>query len=88
MDHEHEMTQLSFDVGGASPNVASLKISGGLGLSRELRKGEMVGIRIISADGVILAESDGYVTGVSFKDKRNKYGEVESTEPAHTVKAE
>lgn len=81
------MTQLSFEV-GASPNVASLKISGGLALGRELRKGETVGIRIIDADGQILAEADGYVTAIAFKDKRNKYGDVESTERAHTVKAE
>lgn len=82
------MTQLSFDVGGARPNVASLKISGGLSIGRELKKGERVGIRIIGMDGELLAESDGTVTGISFKDKRNKHGDVESTERAHTIKAE
>lgn len=74
--------QLSFDVGGERPNVASVKISGGLALSRELSKGETVGIRIIDADGQILAEGDGPVSSVGFRDKRNKYGEVESTERA------
>ena len=82
------MTQLTFDVGGERPNVASLKISGGLALSREMRKGEMVGIRIIDADGQILAEWDGHVTAIAFKDKRNKHGIVESTERSHTVRAE
>jgi hypothetical protein len=83
-----EITQLSFEVGGEKPNVASLKISGGLALARELRKGESVGIRIIDADGQVLAEGDGPVTAVGFKDKRNKYGIVESTERTHTVKAQ
>lgn len=87
MDHEG-MTQLTFDVGGATPDVASIKISGGFGLKRELRKGETCGIRIIDADGQILAEADGYVVAVQFKDKRNKYGDVESTERAHTVKVD
>lgn len=86
MDNDREMTQLSFDVGGEKPNLASVKVSGGFGLSRELRKGETVGIRIIDADGQVLAEADGPVTAITFKDKRNKYGEVESTERGHTVK--
>ncbi len=85
---DHEMTQLSFEVGGEKPNVASVKVSGGLALTRELRKGETVGIRIIDVDGQILAEGDGPVTSVAFKDKRGKYGEVESTERAHTVKVQ
>ena len=79
--------QLSFDVGGASPDVATIRISGGFGLSRELRKGEIVGVRLISEDGEILAEADGPVVGIAFKDKINKkHGFVESTERAHTVK--
>lgn len=85
---EHEMTQLSFEVGGAKPNLASLKISGGMGLARELRKGEQVGIRILGMDGEVLAESDGHVTSIAFKDKRNKYGDVESTERSHTIRAQ
>lgn len=40
------------------------------------------------ADGQILAEADGYVVAVQFKDKRNKYGDVESTERAHTIKVD
>lgn len=83
-----EMVQLTFEVGGAKPTVASLKISGGLGIARELRKGEVIGIRIIDADGQMLAEGDGPVTSISFRDKRNKYGDVESTERAHTVKVQ
>jgi hypothetical protein len=69
-----------------APNLASLKVSGGFGLARELRKGETVGIRIIDADGQVLAEADGPVVAIAFKDKRNKYGEVASVERAHTVK--
>ena len=81
-----ERVQLTFDVGGASPDVASIKISGGFSVTREMKKGETVGIRLIDADGQIIAEGDGAVSGVAFKDKRNKYGDVESTERAHTVK--
>ena len=88
MTGDPEPTQLSFEVGGEEPNVASLKISGGLALGRELRKGETIGIRIIDADGQILAEGDGHVAAVAFKDKRNKFGVVESTERAHTAKVQ
>ncbi len=83
---EPDPTQLSFEVGGDPPDFASIKITGGLALAREMHKGETVGIRIIDADGQILAEGDGPVTAVTFKDKRNKFGGVESTERAHTVK--
>ena len=83
----HEMTQLTFDVGGATPDFGSIRVTGSMGLARELRKGEFVGIRLITADGEILAEADGHVSAVAFKDKRNKFGDVESTERAHTVKA-
>ena len=83
-----EVTQLSFEVGGERPNVASVKVSGGLAIGREMAKGETVAIRLIDADGQILAEGMGPVTSVSFRDKRNQYGEVFSTERAHTVKVQ
>jgi hypothetical protein len=83
---DHEMTQLSFNVGGSAPNLASLKISGGMGLPHELRKGDPTMLVISGPDGEVLAQADGVVTTVAFKDKRNKFGEVESTERAHTVR--
>lgn len=84
---DEEPIQLSFDVGGGTPDFASVKVSGAMRLSRQLRKGEEVSIRLISPDGEIIAEADGHVSSVAFKDKRNKFGDVESTERAHTVKA-
>jgi predicted regulator of Ras-like GTPase activity (Roadblock/LC7/MglB family) len=86
MDHEREVTQLSFDVGGAEPNIASIKVSGGMATGRQLRKGETIQVVVSSADGEVLAQGIGPVTSIAFKDKRNKYGDVESTERAHTVK--
>ncbi len=87
-DSDREPSQLTFDVGGEEPNCASVKVSGGFPLARELRKGETIGIRIIDADGQILAEADGFVQGVGFKDHRDKYKQVTSTERTHTVKVD
>lgn len=81
-----EEGQLTFDVGGKTPDFASLKISGGMSLTRELRKGEPVAVRIIGPDGELIAEGDGYIASVGFKDKRNKFGDVESTERTHTAR--
>jgi hypothetical protein len=73
---EPERRQLTFEVGGNEPSSASLRVGGGMLLSRELEKGDMVGIRIISADGEMLAEADGRVTGVAFIDHLDQYDEV------------
>jgi hypothetical protein len=82
----NERHQLTFDVGGSPPDVATLKITGGMRLGRELRKGEPIHVNIIGPDGEVLAEGDGFVAAVGFKDKRNKFGDVESTERTHTAK--
>lgn len=79
-----DRVQLTFDVGGESPTRATLKVGGSMGLDRELRKGEQLGIRIVDADGQLIAQADGHVSAVTFKDKRTD-GYVESTERAHTV---
>jgi hypothetical protein len=81
-----DQLRFSFDVGGATPDTATLKIGGTLGLERELRKGEEVGVRVVDADGQILAEADGYVVAVAFKDQRDKDGEIVQTERAHTAR--
>jgi len=79
--------QLSFDVGGEAPDTATLKISGSFELDRELAKGETVGLRVVDADGAVIAQGDGYVTQVAFKDRRDpKHGTVVETQRAHTVK--
>jgi hypothetical protein len=80
--------RFSFDVGGATPDTATLKIGGTLDLERELRKGEAVGIRVVDADGDLLAHADGYVTAVAFKDQRDKDGDIVQTERAHTARVE
>ena len=80
--------RFTFDVGGATPDTATLKISGALELGRELRKGEEIGVRVVDADGDVIAQGDGYVTAVAFKDKRDKDGDVVETEraPAHVAR--
>lgn len=84
---EEVQTSFTFDVGGINnPDTASLRLSGSFDLARELKKGELVGLRIVNADGEIIAEGDGYVVAVAFKDKRDKLGQVVETERAHTVK--
>ncbi len=75
--------QLSFDVGGAIPDAASLKTSGTLAVSRDLKKGEEIRVTVTDADGQVIAAGEGYITSVSFIDKRDKYGDIESTERAH-----
>ena len=77
--------QLSFDVGGAVPQSASLRIGGSAGLSRELRKGEEVYVRVMDADGGVLSDGYAWVVGVEFRDKRDAHGNLTSTERRHTV---
>lgn len=84
----NDQLRFSFDVGGATPDTATLKIGGTLLLERELRKGEEVGVRVVDADGHVLAQADGYVTAVAFKDRRNGDGEIVETERAHTARVE
>jgi hypothetical protein len=84
----NDQLRFSFDVGGATPDTATLKIGGTLEVRRELRKGEEIGIRVVDADGQLIADGNGYVTAVAFKDRRDKDGEIVQTERAHTAKVE
>jgi hypothetical protein len=81
-----EVAQLSFEVGGASPNVASIKIGATFGLTEELAKGDEVEIRIISADGQMLVEGTARIVAVTFRDHYDEYGSVAFVERAHTAK--
>jgi hypothetical protein len=85
VDDQNEL-QLSFDVGGVAPNVASVRVSGSLALGRELRKGEMIGLQITDADGMLLAQAYGRVVDVGFKDKLDAHGEIVSCARRHVVK--
>lgn len=84
----NDQLRLSFDVGGATPDAATLKIGGSLEVRRELRKGEEIGIRVVDADGQLIADGDGYVTAVAFKDRRDKDGDIVETQRTHTAKVE
>jgi hypothetical protein len=83
---EQPELQLSFDVGGAKPDKATLKLSGSVVLDAELKKGDEVYLRLINADGEPIADAQGHVSTVAFKDIRDKDGFVLGTERGHTVK--
>lgn len=86
-DASETRSQLTFDVGGPTPDFSTIAVSGKLHMGdRQLRKSEDVMVRIVDADGTIVAEGPGHIKSVGFIDKRNKYGDVESTERAHKVK--
>lgn len=77
--------QLSFDVGGATPDLASVKVTGDMPVDRDLRKGDQLHITVTTLDGEVVASRDGFVSAISFVDKLDKFGDVESTERAHKV---
>jgi hypothetical protein len=78
--------QLSFQVGlpGNKPDVGSVKVSGSLGVGRDLRRQQEVVVTVALADGTVLASGHGKVTGIGFKDTEDKYGLV-TTERIHTI---
>lgn len=82
-------SQLSFEVGGdhAMPSLASFRVSGALDAGRELEKGEDVRIVLMDADGQVVAQGDGYVRGVGFREHRPKDG-PSWTERTHAIKLE
>lgn len=81
-----EPTQLSFEVGGGSPNVASIKLGATFGLGSELAKGDEVAIRIVSQDGLMLVEGSARIVAVTLRDHYDEYGSVAFVERAHTAK--
>ncbi len=82
----HQRMQLSFDVGGRRPDDAAIKLSGALTLQAELAKGAQIHIRVSGEDGEIIAEGYGRVTGVSFDDEFDDFGEVCRTTRQHKIK--
>jgi hypothetical protein len=82
--NEHLDGQLTLDVGGEAPSAATIKISGSLGLARELRMDEPCRIMVIGPDGEQLAQADGAVTGLGFSRKVTK--DLSYVVRNHTVK--
>ncbi len=78
--------QLSFDVGvaGGQPDFASLKISGDLGIGQDLKRRRSVQVSVTTEDGELLAQASGVVTGIAFRDKEDKHGNV-TVERIHTI---
>jgi hypothetical protein len=65
-------SQLSFNLGagqGNTPAFASLKISGSLRVPRDLLVGEHVSVRIVDANGELIATAEATVDWPSFKTK-------------------
>jgi hypothetical protein len=83
-EHEQDL-QLTLDVGGDEPEGASFRCSGAMRLSRELRMGTPVAVRVIGADGELLAEGDGEVNSVSFKRHEATTARPAWTERVHGV---
>lgn len=78
--------QLSFDVGGKEPSLASVKATVDLRIPRELRKGSQVRVAVTTVDGEVLAQTLGKIVAVTFEDKYDNDGFLVATERIHKVK--
>jgi hypothetical protein len=78
--------QLTFNVGGETPDKSLLRLSGAVFTHRELTKGEEIHLQVVDADGAIVADGYGRVLSVQFKDQYDKDGNVEATERVHGAK--
>ena len=80
--------QLSFDIGGdqARPTGASFNVSGRGEIRNQLLMGDDVTLRVIAADGEIVAEFEGSVSNVAFKRHDATETTNEWVERAHTIK--
>ena len=83
---DDQQVQLSFEVGGAKPQIAIVRLSGGAVVHRELQKGEEIHMQVVDMDGVVVADGYGKVVQVAFKDKLDEQGTVTASERIHTVK--
>ena len=83
--HEHEAVQLTLDVGGDEPEGASFRMSGAMRIEHELRMGTPVMVRVIGADGELLAQGDGEVTSVQFRRHPETTARPPWTERVHGV---
>ena len=77
--------QLSFDVGGQPPDIAILKIGGGIVMHSELEKGDEVHVQIADADGEVVADGYCRITQVAFKDRFDDQGNVVGSDRTHTA---
>ncbi|MGH2876666.1 MAG: hypothetical protein ACRDLV_10480 [Solirubrobacteraceae bacterium] len=79
--------QLTFDVGagrGDAPDFASLKISGAIGVSADLKRRQGVIVRVMDArNGELICDATATVTSVQFKDATDKNGTT--TERVHVA---
>ena len=87
LEQHQRSEQLTLDVGGEPPSVASFKISGRLACFGELPKGADVRVSIIDADGEIVASGEGFVRSIGFQLHKPKGG-PDWTERVHGVKLE
>jgi hypothetical protein len=80
--------QLTFDIGGdvARPTGASFQISGKGDIRNQMFMDDDVTLRVIAADGEIIAEFEGAVTNVAFKKHAQTETEAEWVERVHTIK--
>ena len=84
---ESRQMKLTFDVGGDTPEVAILRLSGGVVLERELKKGAEIHIEVTDTrDGTVVANGYGRVTSVQFVDKLDDDGYVKTTERITGIK--
>lgn len=84
---EKRQMKLTFDVGGETPEIAILRLSGGIVLERELKKGAEIHIEVTDTlDGQVVANGYGRVTSVRFDDKLDEDGYVQKCERITGIK--
>lgn len=82
-----EPKQLSFFVGGATPDLSLISIGGRMICQEELPKGAEIHVQVIDVtSGLVVADGYGVVEGLSFKDKRDESNNVVETTRLHSAK--
>lgn len=76
-----QQRQLSFFVGGATPDAEQIQLSGKLGCTHEkVPKGTKVIVSVVREDtGEVIGSRGGRIEAVSFKDKYDEDDNVETT---------
>lgn len=82
-------SQLSFEIGGEAVGqrvFGTVSVAGSLQIDRNLDLGDEVSVRVVNAQGEVIASGGAIVGAPNFKTTRDQQGEIIATERAHKAK--